>query len=116
MAEGLPRRGTEIARGLLKPLIEAIENGEHDEKTEWQRPGEMCSKTGGEQAHAVSHQSKTLSRTMSSISRIQCDAKRGNDGRYDETSHRGVETKSPSPCSCGERTGRGDRKHDGDSP
>src|SRR3954469_228770 len=40
-ADGLDRRGAEVARRLLVAAVEAVEDGEHDQHAEGQRPGEM---------------------------------------------------------------------------
>ena len=41
VAEGLAGRGAEVARGLLEALVEAVEDREHDQQAEGQRPGEV---------------------------------------------------------------------------
>ena len=51
MAEGLPRRRAEVARGFLVAPVEAVEDREHDQQAERQRPGEMRAEARGEQAH-----------------------------------------------------------------
>jgi len=51
MAEALPRRGAEVARGLFIGRVEAVEHREHDQEAEGQRPGQLRAQAGAEQAH-----------------------------------------------------------------
>ena len=53
IAEGLPRRRAEIARGLFEPAVEPVEDRKHDQEAEGQGPGQMRAKTRGEQSHPV---------------------------------------------------------------
>ena len=50
MAEGLPGRGAEVARGFLVGRVEAVEDREHDQQAEGQRPGQVRAQRRGEQA------------------------------------------------------------------
>ena len=51
VAQGLPRRRPEVARGLLEAAIKAVEDRKHHQEAEGQRPGEMGAEAGGEIAH-----------------------------------------------------------------
>ena len=50
VAEGLPRRRAEVARGFFVGRIEAVEHGEHDQQAEGQRPRQVRAERRREQA------------------------------------------------------------------
>ena len=50
VAEGLPGRGAQVARGFFVGRVEAVEHREHDQQAEGQRPGQVRAQRRGEQA------------------------------------------------------------------
>src|SRR6267143_819010 len=52
VAERLARRRAEVAGGLLVAVVEPVEDGEHDEQPEGQRPREMGAEPRRERARA----------------------------------------------------------------
>src|SRR6267143_35261 len=123
VAERLARRRAEVAGGLLVAVVEAVEDGEHDEQPEGQRPREMGAEPRRERARArresLDDAGETDALRRPSDQRVEeaeldGDPERDDDRRHDQARHRRVEDEGRAAEPPPERVAREQRDEHGE--
>ena len=119
IAQRLPRRRAEVARGFFVAGVEAIEDREHDKEAERQRPGEMSAEAGGERPHRRLQVAREPVRPMVlekvvEQAELERDPERGDDRGHDEARDRNEEQEVRALELLAEGEAGGERQQDGE--
>src|SRR6267143_1052362 len=123
VAERLARRRAEVAGGLLVAVVEAVEDGEHDEQPEGQRPREMGAEPRRERAGArresldEAGEADALRRPPDQRveeAELDGDPERDDDRGHDQARHRRVEDEGRAAEAPPERVAREQRDEHGE--